>query len=94
MRFLLLLPLFFTSCVHNSKDQNKVSAKLYFDKAVQYKENKNYIKALEKLGELRKQFFYSRYNQKAILLTADIYFAQDKYSQAAQSYEKHLNPLP
>ena len=95
MHFLLLLSFFFTSCIHHSKDQKKeASAKLYFDKAVQYKDNKNYIKALEKLRELRKQFFYSRYNQKALLLTADVYFAQDKYSEAAQSYEKHLNLYP
>lgn len=95
MHFLLLLSLFFTACIHKSKNQKKeTSAKVYFDKAVQYKGSKNYIKALEHLRELRKQFFYSRYNQKALLLTADIYFAQEKYSEAAQSYEKHLGLYP
>ena len=95
MYFFLFLPLIFTSCIHNSpKQQKEAGPGFYFDKAVYYKEKANYIKALEQLKELRKQFFYSSYNQKALLLTADIYFAQDKYSQAVQSYEKHLDLYP
>ena len=93
MPFLLLLSVLFTSCIHNPK-KGEFSPKVYFDKALYYKEKRNYIEALEKLRELRKYFFYSSYNQKALLLTADIYFAQDKYPQAAESYEKHLNLYP
>ena len=95
MPLLLVLPFILTSCIHNSgKDSKEISPKFYFDKAIYYKEKANYTKALENLTELRKQFFYSRYNEKALLLTADIHFAQDKYPQAAQSYEKHLNLYP
>ena len=95
MRFFLFLPLILTGCIHSSQKQKKERGPgFYFDRAVYYKEKTNYMKALEQLKELRKQFFYSSYNQKALLLTADIYFAQDKYSQAAQSYEKHLDLYP
>ena len=93
--YFFLLPFLLISCVHNSKDQKKSdSPKFYYDRAVQYKKNKNYIKAQEKLKELRKHFFYSLYNQKAVLLMADIYFVQGKYPQAVESYEKHLEFYP
>ncbi len=93
MHFLIFLPFLLISCAHkDTKKSNK--PKYYFDKAVQYKEDKNYIKALENLTELRKNFFYSSYNQKAVLLTGDVYFAQEKYSNAAKSYEKHLKLYP
>ena len=95
MPLFLVLPFILTSCIHNSAQNSKgISPKFYFDKAIYYKEKTNYAKALESLTELRKQFFYSRYNEKALLLTADIYFAQNKYPQAVQSYEKHLNLYP
>ena len=95
MFFVFLLPLLFTGCTHNDKRQAKEHApKFYFDKAVQYKEKRNYTRVFDNLRKLRRHFFYSKYNEKALLLTADIYFAQDKYSQATQSYEKYLNLYP
>ena len=93
--YFILLSLFLAGCVHNSTNQNKsTSPKIYFDKAVQYNAKKSYVRALEQLRELRKYFFYSSYNQKAVLLTADIYFVQGKYSQAVKSYEKHFQLYP
>ena len=63
-------------------------------KALYYQNKSNYIKALEELRELRTRFFYSHYNQKAVLLTADIYFEKEKYNLASQFYKKHLNFYP
>ena len=93
MPIFLLLPFLLSSCVH-SPQLDKPSAKFYFDKAIYYKEKGNDIKALENLRKLRQQFFYSLYNEKALLLTADIHFAQDRFPQAVKSYEKHLNFYP
>ncbi len=95
MRFILLAGFILSSCIHSSK-QGKEGAgpKFYFDQAVRYKEQAHYSRALEKLKELRQRFFYSRWNQKALLLSGDIYFAQGKYPQAVQSYEKHLSLYP
>lgn len=92
MPFLLIFIFIFSACVHNSKKEK--SPKIYFEQALYYKEKKNYVKALENLSSLRKQFFYSHYNQKALLLTADIYFSQKKYSSAVKSYERHRNLYP
>ena len=93
MRFFLILFLFFTSCVHKSKKEEN-NPKSHYDEALQKKDRGSYIDALEILTELRKKFFYSRYNQKALLLTADIYFTQYKYPLAVESYKKHLNLYP
>lgn len=96
MHWLLILPLFFVSCAHQSQ-QKKSAAKgaaFYFDRALYYKERGNLKKALENLTNLKRQFFYSSYNEKALLLTADIYFAENKFPEAAQTYEKYLNLYP
>ena len=94
MPALLLILFFLTSCHTFEKEKKEVSAKIYFDKAIHYKNKKNYRKALENLNQLKKHFFYSKYDQKALLLIADIYFAQEKYSQAALSYKKHFKLYP
>lgn len=95
MPFLFVLILSLSGCVHSFKKQKgKASPKIYFDKAVYYKEKTNYSKALENLNKLKQQFFYSSYNEKALLLTADIYFEQEKFPKATRSYEKHLNLYP
>ena len=92
MRFftLFLCFLFFIgACNHNSKSKELKTAQFYFEKANQYKNRGDDVKALEYLFKLRKKFFYSSYGQKALLMTADIYFDQEKYQQAAQIYKKH-----
>lgn len=91
--FLLAAFVFFVSCTHSEKIK-KTTAKAYYEKALSYKEKGDYIRSLAQLTELRKQFFYSPYNQKALLLTGDIHFAQEKYPQAAKVYEKHLSLYP
>lgn len=84
---------FLTSCHQTAKNTQKDPA-YYFNSALKHKENKNFKRALEDLGNLNKNFFYSSYNQKALLLKADIYFADDKFSLAASDYEKHLQLYP
>lgn len=88
---LVLLCLALTSC---NSPQKTGSAKFYFNQAVYYKEKQNHIKSLEYLRKLRQEFFYSPYNEKALLMKADIYFAQKKFPQAVQSYEKYLDLYP
>ena len=90
MRFFIFSISFFSlllNCAHNSKKVQ--SAQSYFEKASRYKEKGNEIKALENLTKIRQGFFFSPYNKKALLMTADIYFDQKKYQQAAQTYKKY-----
>lgn len=94
MSFFLIVFLTFTGCSLNSKQKKEHSPKFYFDKAVYYKKKTNYPLAFKNLTKLKQQFFYSSYNEKALLLTADIYFAQQKFPLAVQSYEKHLRLYP
>ena len=91
--FLLSVFVFFISCAHNKKTE-KASPKDYYEKALVYKKKGDYIRSLEQLRELRKKFFYSHYKQKALLLTGDIHFAQEKYPLAVKFYEKHLSLYP
>ena len=92
MRFftLFLCFLFFIgACNHNSKSKELKTAQFYFEKANHYKNRGDEIKALEYLSNIRKKFFYSSYSKKALLMTADIYFDQEKYQQAVQTYKKY-----
>ena len=91
--FLLPFLLLFIGCTHSQK-KTKSSPKDYYDKAFYYKKKKNYTSALEELKGLRKQFFYSPYNPKALLLTGDIHFEQEKYSLAVKFYEKLMKLYP
>lgn len=91
MKFLfVLLPLFLLpGCKHFSSDSKKQPPKYYFDKAERYKEKQNYPEALSHLFSIRKNFFDSPYSQKALLMTADIHFEQEKYPQAITGYKKY-----
>ena len=86
--FLAVFSLFW-GCVHNSKSKELKTAKFYFEKAQNYKKRGDNIRALENLTKIRQEFFFSPYNKKALLMTADVYFDQEKYQQAAQTYEKY-----
>lgn len=93
MRFFILFICFVSligACNHNSKSKESKSVKFYFEKASFYKNKGNEIKALEYLSKIRKKNFYSPYRKKALLMTADIYFEQEKYQQAVQAYKKRL----
>ena len=74
-------------CQHTSNE--KKTAKYYFEKATKYRKKRNYPEALNSLFSIRKNFFESPYNQKALLMTADIYFDQKKYPQAIIGYKKY-----
>ena len=87
--FFVLLPLLLPSCKHFSSDSKKQSASYYFERAKKYKEKQNYPEALNQLFSIRKGFFDSPYNQKALLMTADIQFEQEKYPQAITGYKKY-----
>lgn len=93
MRFLIFasfLPFcFLSSCQHTAS--KKKTAEYYFNRAENYKKKKNYPEALKNLFSIRKNFFDSPYNQKALLMTADIYFEQEKYPQALSAYKKYQN---
>ena len=91
MKFLfVLLPFFLLpSCKHFSSDSKKQPASYYFERAKRYKEKQNYSEALNQLFSIRKSFFDSPYNQKALLMTADIHFEQEKYPQAITGYKKY-----
>lgn len=89
---ILIFPLLFLSCSHSSKTEK--TAQAYFEKAQKYKKSRNHPKALENLQKLRKEFFSSSYNEKALLMTADIYFDQKKYPLAQSSYEKYQKLYP
>ncbi|MCZ0931967.1 MAG: outer membrane protein assembly factor BamD [Oligoflexia bacterium] len=92
MRFFLLSVFFFLligGCAHNSKLKELKTAQFHFERASHYKEKGDNIKALENLTKIRQEFFYSPYNKRALLMTADIYFDQQKYQQSAQTYKKY-----
>lgn len=94
MPAILIFSLFFAGCANSSKTEKRAGPKAYFDKALYYKERGNYPKAFENLKKLKQRFLYSSYNKKALLLTADIYFAQKKFALAVQSYKKRLSLYP
>ena len=87
--FLLTVFSLLWACEHSSKSKEVKTAKFYFEKAQNYKKRKDNIKALESLTKIRQKFFFSPYNKKALLMTADIYFDQKKYQQAVQTYKKY-----
>ena len=90
MRYLSLFLFLFCvlpACQHSSKQAK--TAKHYFEQAKKYKKKRNYTEALKALFSVRKNFLESSYNQKALLMTADIHFEQKKYPQALKSYEKY-----
>lgn len=93
MPWWIILSFFLMGCHQTAKEAKKDPAH-YFNKALKYKENKNYKRALEELDNLSKNFFYSSYNQKALLMKSDIYFEDDKFPLALKSYEKHLKLYP
>ena len=88
---LLFAPLLW-NCAHKSKEAQ--TAPFYFEKAKNYKKKGDYTKALENLMQIRQKFFSSPYNRKALLMTADIYFEQEKYQQSAQTYKKYQSLYP
>jgi len=93
MPLIVFTILFFAGCQH-LETTKKQTPKAYFNNAVYYKKKSNYPRALEHLKNLREKFFYSSYNQKALLLTSDIYFAQKDFPKAIKFYEQHLNLYP
>ena len=94
MKFLiLLLGAFVLSCSNLSKKETK-AAEYYFNRALKYKKSGSANLALENLSKIRKDFFDSPYNQKALLMTADVYFDDNKLEQAIQSYKKYQKFYP
>ena len=89
---LFFLFLCLSACKSAGKDP--VSARVYFEKALKYKERGSYVEALEQLTLLKKRFFYSSYSQKALLLSADIHFDKEEYKKAIFFYERHLKLYP
>ena len=94
MKFLsLLLPALLLSCSTASKKESQ-PAEYYFNRALKYKKSGSVDLALENLSQIRRNFFDSPYNQKALLLTGDIYFDNDKPKLALQSYKKYQRFYP
>ena len=91
-RALLFLFLCVSAC--RSAEKDPVSPQFYFEKALKYKNRGSYIEALEQLSLLKKQFFHSSYNQKALLLSADIHFEKGEHTKAVAFYEKHIKLYP
>lgn len=89
---LFFLLLCFSAC--RSTEKAPVSAQFYFDKALKYKKQESYVEALEQLSLLKKHFFYSSYNQKALLLSADIHFEKGDHKVAIRFYERHSKLYP
>jgi len=94
MRFLSLILAFFllSACQHFdffSKDKVTKTPQYHFEKAKRYKDKQNYSEALNQLFFIRKSFFDSSYQEKALLMTADIHFEQKKYPLAITRYTKH-----
>ena len=75
------------SCEHIQKNENTISAKTLLNQAISHKKKKNYLKALENLDTLNKNYAYDSRNQQASLLKADIYFEQKDYKNAQTQYK-------
>ena len=66
----------------------------YLKQARKHKENKNYALALSSLTKLKERFFYGKWSPEALLLKADIYFQQAKYSSAIRHYKSYFRAYP
>ena len=89
LRFLLfffLTPGIISSC--SIKEKKLSSPKAFYEKALKYKKQSNFQKALETLNKMRQQFPYSSYQTKARQLLGDIYFEQEEYALAADIYKR------
>ena len=84
------LACFLLVCGCSLQEKKPASPAEFYEKALKYKEQSNYPKALETVTQLRQQFPYSSYNTKVRVLLGDIYFEQKKYSLAARVYKRFL----
>lgn len=88
----LLFPLVFSHCSSTSVDPNNPES-LYKD-ALDDMENNRFLLAHQKLGKVKNQFPYSKFAVLSRLKTADVYFLEEAYLDAASSYEtfQELHP--
>jgi len=84
MKILLILLLIF-SC-SSEQQTGKTEAEILYKEAISLKEDGQYTLSNQKLNQIKSHYPYSYYATKAELMSADIYFLQDNYIEAASSY--------
>ena len=68
------------------RPQGKTEAEVLFQEAKELREDGRYLMALEKLNTIRSQFPYSYYSTHAELMSADVFYEQENYAEAAAAY--------
>jgi outer membrane protein assembly factor BamD len=82
---LIFLSIFFFGC-STDRPTGKTEAEVLFQEAKELREDGRYLMALEKLNLIRSQYPYSYYSTHAELMSADVYFEQENYAEAAAAY--------
>lgn len=82
---LLTFLILFASC-STERPRGKTEAEVLFREANELKDDGRYLMALEKLNLIRSQYPYSYYSTHAELLSADVYYEQENYAEAAAAY--------
>ncbi len=88
----LLLSCFVASCATTSDDENTPEG--LYKQAEQDIDNDHYLLAIEKLRKVKNKFPYSSYSGKAQARLGDVYFLQESFAEAAESYRSYVELYP
>ena len=88
----LFYMLFFVNCSHNQKTPE--NPEQLFALAKQPYESGNYEIALNKLGEFKARFPYSKFSAESELLIADAHFHLSQFAESAATYEQFIKLHP
>lgn len=69
-------------------------AKYAYEEAMDAFESSDYLESLKRFNVVRTRFSYSRYASLAALRIGDVYFAQEKMSEAIESYRRFIQLHP
>lgn len=89
---LSILPVLYGGCAGKDIDENNPE-EMYRD-AIQDVDADRYAVALEKFRKIKNKFPYSKYSILARLKTADVYYSQESFLEAASAYESFVELHP
>jgi outer membrane protein assembly factor BamD len=92
LQLLIISALFCTACVEKVVDPHDPAAA--FARARESYDDEMYEIAIQKLGEFKSRFPYSKHAPEAELLMADAQYQLGRYSEAASSYEQFVRLHP
>lgn len=89
---LMMIPMLFVACVEKEFDPN--NPELSYSIAKEPYDDGNYEIAIQRLGEFKSRFPYSKYAVEAELLLANAHFELSHYTEAALAYEQFVKLHP